>query len=179
MEDVLGSQREILEYALKFEQDGYDFYCSASEKVSNPLGKKMLQWLAREETEHKKKLKSAYEKMKAEGKWGESAPGTEERDTFRFKTLFSQAKEKVKAIVPADVDELKALEMAMEMENKGYKFYTHAQNEIEDPEGKALLESLARDESDHYDALQNTYIYLKTPDLWFAWEEGHIYEAGP
>ena len=37
---------------------------------------------------------------------------------------------------------------------------------------------MEQDESDHYDALQNTFTYLKTPDLWFAWEEGHMYEAG-
>lgn len=139
----------------------------------------MLEWLAKEEAEHIKRLSAILEGMKAEGKWACAQEDVEERDTFRFKTLFSQAKEKVKALVPADADDLKALEIAMEMENKGYTYYTDAAGEIDDPAGKALLESLARDESDHYDALQNTYTYLKTPDLWYAWEEGHIYEAGP
>ena len=179
MNEAVGSPKEILEYAITFEKDGYDFYRSASEKVSNPVGKKMLEWLAREETEHIKKLERAYESVKAAEGWGDAKLHTGEYDQFRFKTLFSQAKEKVKGIVEADTDDLRALELAMEMENKGYTFYTKALKEIEDPHGKALLESLARDESDHYDALQNTHTYLKTPDLWFAWEEGHMFEAGP
>ena len=178
MGETIGCPTEILEYALTLEKDGYDFYCSASEKVTNPIGKKMFEWLAKEETEHIKKLTSALKSMKEEGKLACTEDELEGHDQFRFKTLFSQAKEKVKALVPADTDDLKALEMAMEMENKGYKFYTDSAKEVDDPEGKALLESLARDESDHYDALQNTYTYLKTPDLWYAWEEGHIYEAG-
>ena len=179
MAETFGCPTDILEYALTLEKDGYDFYCSASEKVTNPMGKKMLEWLATEETEHIKKLTEVLHLMKIEGKWACAEEGTQGRDTFRFKTLFSQAKEKVKALVPADVDDLKALEMAMKMENKGYAFYSDAAREIDDPAGKALLESLAKEESDHYDALHNTYTYLKTPDLWFAWEEGHIYEAGP
>ena len=178
MGETVGCPTEILEYALTLEKDGYDFYCSASEKVTNPIGKKMLEWLAKEETEHIKKLTKALKSMQEEGKLACSEEDLERGETFRFKTMFSQAKEKVKALVPADTDDLKALEIAMEMENKGYTFYKDSLKEVDDPEGRALLESLAQDESDHYDALQNTYTYLKTPDLWFAWEEGHIYEGG-
>ena len=178
MENMSECPTEILEYALTLERDGYDFYCEASKKVANPIGKQMLEWLAREETEHIKKLSRALHSLKAEGKLVCSEEDLAGHDAVRFKTFFSQATEKVKSMIPAEADDLRALETAMDMENRGYAFYTKSKEEMTSSEGRALLESLARDESAHYDALQNTYTYLKTPDLWYAWEEGHMYEGG-
>lgn len=178
MDNMSVCPTEIFDYALRLEKDGYDFYCEASKKVVNPMGKQMLEWLAREETEHIRKLTRALHSLKSEGKLACSEEDLAGHDTVRFKTFFSQAREKVKSMVPAEADDLQALEMAMEMENKGYAFYRDSLKDVRDPDGRALLESLAHDESEHYDALQNTYTYLKTPDLWFAWEEGHMYEGG-
>ncbi len=178
MKSMLECSTEILNYALTLEKDGQDFYCAASQKVLNPIGRQMLEWLAREEAEHIRKLTRALHSLKAEGKLACSEEDLAGHDAVRFKTFFSQAKEKVKSMVPVEADDLKALEMAMEMENKGYAFYMKSMKEMTGSEERALLESLARDESDHYDALQNTYTYLKTPDLWYAWEEGHMYEGG-
>lgn len=60
---------QVLEVALGFERRGHQIYANAAMEVSDPLGKEVLQWLAKEEDKHYKLVQSAIEYLNANGLW--------------------------------------------------------------------------------------------------------------
>ncbi len=60
----------------------------------------------------------------------------------------------------------KILEMAMKIEQEGEAFYNDAAANTEDPRGRKLFQTLARDEVIHYEALRSVYQSLRQEEGW-------------
>jgi len=76
------------------------------------------------------------------------------------------------AVINEPVPLKKAYEVAMELENSGYKYYESMLAEVKEVTLKELLKFLLQEETRHHDLLQSTYTYLTDPANWFMKEEG-------
>jgi len=65
---------------------------------------------------------------------------------------------------------LTALEEAIVNEQDGYKFYMEVAEKLQDERGKALFESLARDEKEHLRILQVEYSEVSSGSQWLDLE---------
>lgn len=169
---------DALQIAIKLEIDSINYYQDATQKTKNDMGRATFASLAKEELGHIDIVKKAYATISEMNSWDAVAKLIPEKIDESKKTIFQTLKQELQQKIKPDIDDMKALQIAMDIENTGYKFYEKSAQETIDPIGKKLFEFLKGEENRHWDLLRNTYEYLSDPGLWFAKEEKHIYDGG-
>jgi rubrerythrin len=96
---------------------------------------------------------------------------------IKKRLIFGRRERELMRDISADADELKAYEIAMEMENAGYDFYKKMLASAEDEDVKELYRFLISEEETHFELVSSTHQYLKDPAAWFAKEEKPIVEG--
>ncbi len=127
---------EILDFAIKSEQEAIDFYTSLASQAKNPEMKEVFLEFAGEEKSHKARL----QKIKDEG----VIEMTDERVSD---LKISDYVVKVKP--SSDISYADALILAMHKEKAAYKLYINLEQRTDNPELKKVFHSLAIEESKH------------------------------
>jgi len=104
---------ESLDFALRFEREGYEFFEKAAKITNNSLGREVFQTLAEEEDVNMKKIMEVYRDLEKKGKWEERITVVGNPD--RVKTVFADAVEKIDKDIKASTSDLEALKKAMEL----------------------------------------------------------------
>jgi len=68
-------------------------------------------------------------------------------------------------------EQVEALQIAMDTEKKGYRFYRIAAESSKDPKGKKVFEQLARDEIEHMGVFATLYESITNDEPWMTYEE--------
>lgn len=155
--------------AIQTEKEGIIFYEKAAEKTTHPFGKKMFLSFIEDEKRHLQILEQISKEM--------NTPfDMEYSPRERVKTIFGTVSREVTEHVIPTADEKEALDLALKIENEGYKFYmeqarTHASH-------AKVFERLAKEESEHIFILQNLSDYLNDTGHWFMYEEHQMVDGG-
>ena len=125
--------------AIELEKETFDFYTKAEHTTFNKAGKRIFKWLAKTEETHYLKLSDLYNSLHESGRWvfyGGSdfalAPAGADEQKVGF-----------------DTDDVVALEIAQGIEKRGIEHYEALIARANDPEGKAMLETLRNEEIEH------------------------------
>jgi len=175
MTDCNGGGSNAIQIALKTERDGLEMYAKASERTAHPFGKKMFLSLADDEQSHIRMIEKVAGGLGMSAALAEARKGTPQE---RIKTIFSEARDELAERIAAQPDELQTLKIAMEFEKRGYEFYEKAAADASAKDEKSLFAELAKQETQHYHILQNTYDYLDDSGHWFSWEEQAVLDGG-
>jgi len=171
----MGSKTEermkALEIALNNEAREREFYLKHKERTTNPHGKSMFGAIADDESEHYKRILELHKQLKEKGSWPEKVPlqvkGTE------VKSLINKLAAAVDPSAKADLDDVKAVEIAIDFETKGEKFYRDLANHVDNPIEKKFYQFLSSIEREHLLSLKDTYDYFKDPAGWLRLKERH------
>jgi len=176
METEQGKVLEGLQHAIQMETDGKEYYLKTSQQTHNEPGKKLLQSLAAEEDNHLRTIVQIYDTIKNRKGW----PDTHfQPDAGRWlRTVFMKALEAGSTAVKSPAGELRAVETAMDMENKTLDFYAGQSKQAVFKEEKEFYELLAGEEREHHLILLDYYEYLKNPAGWFVNKERHSLDGG-
>jgi len=164
-----------LEVALNNEMKEREFYLKNAKRTKNPLGKAMFRQIGDDELEHYERLKQLQQKWKNQGKWPETVPLKVE-DTIVKEILLEYIK-KIDEIPEGDSDDLKAVQIAIEFEAKGAKFYSELRDSVTDPKEKQFFDLLSRIENEHYLSLKDTEEYFIDPKSWYRKVEHHTLDG--
>jgi rubrerythrin len=137
--------------AMELEKETFDFYTKAEHRTFNPDGKRIFHWLAKTEEQHYLKLSELYSSLDQNERWvfyGGS--------TISLEPATDQCRQ-----VTYDTDDLTALEIAMEIEQKGFSFYDELLPKTSDPDGRAMLETLKNEEVEHLRVIEEKYAAVK------------------
>ncbi len=144
------TMREIIEFAIRIEENGQEIYREASEKVSDPALVSLLQWLAHEESEHVRWFSNLKKTAKDEdvdpeleelgqsillGIVGDQAFSLEERDLSTI----------------ADLQEV--LKIALDFEKDTVMFYEMMGTFVQEDAALAKLNQIIREENRHVNVL--------------------------
>ena len=133
---TFGSIDEILDFAMKSEQEAVDFYTSLAEKMKSKEIKDIFLEFAREEVAHKARL----QKIKEEKVF----------DMEVEKVQDLKISDYVVSIKPSDdMEYADALVLAMKKEKAAFKLYTALSERTDVPELKKVFQALAVEESKH------------------------------
>jgi sulfur-carrier protein adenylyltransferase/sulfurtransferase len=144
--------RDILMLGIKLEKGSWDFYTAAKDKVASPQVEETFRMLANAEDGHMQRLYqraitllgeetlASLKELKQELKAEHMEGGME------ISPALTKVEEKF-------VDEMEALEIALEMEYMAYDFYKRASALVENPDAKTLLHELALEERNHANTL--------------------------
>jgi len=167
---------KALEVALNNESRERDFYLKHADRTSNSFGKLMFQSIAKDEDEHYKKILDLHGKLKEEGKWPETIPlkvkGTD------MKSILKKVVESVDTSTEADTDDMAAVQIAIDFETRGEKFYSDLRDSVENPIEKEFYDVLATMEREHRLSLEDTLDYFKDPEGWYRMKEKRHLDGG-
>lgn len=136
--------REVIDFAIRKEQEAIDLYTSLSGTVRAPKLREMLEDLAKQETGHRRMLEELSPEKLA--RWG--------RDEITdLKVADLTAGEQV----APDADYQDILVLAMKREEKARDLYDLLASNTQDRELRELFEFLAREERKHKLALEREY----------------------
>ncbi len=170
-----GVSKKLYALAVKMETDGMKFYRDLADKVGAPLAKEMFKSFVKDEERHLQVVKAIFSGIPLVEVSRRFQPGTPAQ---RLQTAFSKAKGKGSRRVPAGLDEVRALELAMEMEKASYRIYHLEAEKVSSPSEKRILERLAREEGGHFEILNNSHAYLTDNGGWFIWQDHAIIDGG-
>ena len=138
---------QILEQAIRFEEQAYDFYTAAVDMVKQPHIKDTLKDLAAEEVKHKEKLQALLE--------------------GNIESLIAVPQQKVQdlklaeyLVVPPlaeDATFQDVLVVAMHREKSSHEFYSTVATITDDESARTLLEFLAQEELVHKNKVETLY----------------------
>ena len=74
-------------------------------------------------------------------------------------------------------DDLKAIQTAIDFEEKGSMHYAKLRDEVSDPKEKGFFDLLAKIEHEHFLSLKDTEEYLTNPASWYTKAEHHILDG--
>ncbi|HEX9861549.1 MAG TPA: ferritin family protein [Nitrospirota bacterium] len=164
---------DVINTAIKMEEEGYAFYRKAENRTASKLGKAMFDQLAFDEVKHKRMLERMRDSVPQDAKDMEVPLAKE-----RLKSVFADAKANFNETISSTADDIEALSFAMTKEKESHDMYRGAAQNSTDPAVKAAFNRMALEEDHHYEILQETRYYLEQYNNWSIWEEGGPIEGG-
>jgi rubrerythrin len=154
---------EVVQNAIRVENDGYQFYRLAEEKTKDAKGKEVFASLAKDETNHMQILKSLYQSVKEKGEYH-----FEEKDMKHILEATSESpifSKEFKQRLDQAQFEMTALSIGILLEKNSIEFYKKSAQESKDKDVKMLFNYLADWEGEHLRALVNQQKFLQQ-DYW-------------
>ena len=148
--------RDALQIALATERSGVNFYLSAAETSTHPSGRSTFLKIAEEEKRHLHELEHEWEQLIKKDKNILKAPVFLHFDYDALKKIFP-AREELKKRVHENLDEKRALTLAMEMEKESYNFFRRYAQRFNNTKGKEIFLKFAAEEQDRYRTIQREY----------------------
>lgn len=137
--------------ALEMEKETFDYYTAAEQKTFDPGGKRIFRWLAKTEEAHYLKLTELYNSLNEGGRWV----------FYGGTTIFLEPDAGGTPGVGFGTGDLEALEVAMEIEEKGIAYFEGLADRTSDPDGKEMLRTLAGEEREHLRIITEKYKGIK------------------
>ncbi|MFO8067117.1 MAG: ferritin family protein [Bacteroidales bacterium] len=127
---------EILDFAMRAEQEAVDFYTQLASRMKNPEIKNIFLEFAKEEVGHKARIKKVKEEKLFE-------LSNEDIEDLKISDYTVRVKPS------PDMDYADALLLAMNKEKAAFKLYTALSERTNLPELKKVFRELAKEESKH------------------------------
>ena len=154
---------DALKLAIERERGANRFYRQAADIAEDPDGKRMFNWLAKEEARHLAKLRQQLKSVLDNSRWLEWKRVTVPID----KTEFPSTSE-ASGTISASAGELDALRQAIKSEQEAIAFYKEAEDSTPDLRGKTMFGSLAREEEGHLALLEEELDWLTKSRKYFT-----------
>ncbi len=144
---------EVIRAAKEVEKNGHRFYSTMSERATDAALKDLFAWLAQDEVEHLRRLNQL------EAKYQEGAFADYEEEFLPYLKRFSDDKifpdaDRLEAVLQTENADLKALDMAIEAEEKFAEYFAKASSLALSDDGKEAFDWLAGEEIRHAAILQ-------------------------
>ncbi|MBU1652828.1 ferritin family protein, partial [bacterium] len=169
---------EALQYALKTERDGYQYFKDASDKAQHAVTKKFFAQLAEDEVEHIRLINEFHDALKDSAGTAElRIPKDPENYKKRLKTIFDEARKDFDENVKQDTGILEVYRHSMDLETQAANFYKERRDVTKFEQVKKFYDWLFHFESGHYAMLSETLSYLENPEQWYLDFERSIFEG--
>lgn len=144
--------RDILMLAIKMEKGSGDFYLAARDRTEAPQAKEIFQMLASAEDSHMQKL---YQRALSLLGVDSLSPLEELKQKLKADHMEGgiEVNPALTKVNENFVDEMEALEIALEKEYMSNDFYKRAAGLVGNPDARVLLHELALEERNHADIL--------------------------
>lgn len=160
---------EALKGAIKFEKDGRKFFLEAKRKTDQRYGQLMFQSIADAELDHIKRIRVVYDSLRRKGDWSDHPTLLGSKSAL--KNIFEDAREQLDQHVKVGADEIEAVQLAKEYEEKGITFYQDLADRAKEPLEKDFYQQLAYEERGHFLVFQDMYDYYLDPVHWYSRKE--------
>jgi len=146
---------QALEIAIEREKEAQQFYREAANDTKDSNGKRMLQWLAKEEEWHQAGLEKQLKSLISNNAWEEwkekNSPISIDEIETTAETAHTREATSYEHIT---VGEVSALRTGIRAEQKAIDYYKRFGEATNDKNGKRIFESLVKQEEGHLNILK-------------------------
>ncbi|MBI2836090.1 MAG: ferritin family protein [Chloroflexi bacterium] len=165
----------VLQYAIRMEIDGKEYYLKCSHDSRNSFGKKLLTALAGAEDVHRWRFQQIFDALSAKKAWPKVSLDSPNRE---LKTIFAEALRQEASATKGATTELEAVKKGIDLETRSYDYYSKQGKAARYAGEKEFYEALAAEEREHHLALLDYQEYLGNPASWFVKKEHSSLDGG-
>lgn len=170
-----GSDHERIQFALKTERDGHDFYDTVVKQADHKLARAAFELLAKEELRHVSMIEALEKELHGEASASETkSPGLKALE-LGVRTIYESASDEISG---AEFDTTGAYEKAIELEKRITALYHGYSKDCDSAAARRLFAVLGREEQNHLTLLEDTLGYLAKPGEWFIDRDGVMLDGG-
>jgi rubrerythrin len=166
---------EAIKFAIQMELDGKKFYSLSGEQSTNPVGKELFAWLAKQEDHHRQTFEKIYKSIADKQGW--LSDHVKPAKAEKMGTLFGEAIKNAGKDIVAKKGEVEAALKAMDMEIKSRDYYNKQADLASNAAEKSFFTAIAAEEQGHYLGLIDYREYITDPVDWFTRTEHHLLEG--
>ncbi len=155
--------KDAIKMAIQMERDGYDFYMKASAQTSSQMGQSIFESLAGDEMIHLETFQKLFEAKVGKTEWEELVKSSRKYETM---PVFPKDLNAIEGANP-ETNELDALHIAMESEQKAVEHYSKIVDAIKDEEIRKIINEIITQEKNHYHILQEEFTHLSSTGFWY------------
>jgi rubrerythrin len=154
---------DAIRTAIQMEKDGYSFYQKAAAQTSSDMGKTVFKGLAADELLHLEIFKKIFENKVGKNEWFELVNTSKK---YSDSDIFPKDLQKIEGANP-DTNEIDALRIAMDSEQRAIDYYSKIREKITDDEIKKIIDEIIAQEKNHYLVLEGEFHHINSTGYWF------------
>ncbi len=159
------NNEELVEFFVKIEREGQEFYKTLANHISDPVTKDFLLFMSEDETRHETQFKKILGE-KGNRKYGwENNPALRELIDKRFKDGFFPKLDEILEHLPKFEGIMHALVLALKCEELSVYFYEALGKQCNDLETKNVMIEIESEEKAHREYIQNLIKGLKKESI--------------
>ncbi|MFO7677123.1 MAG: ferritin family protein [Thermoplasmatota archaeon] len=158
--------KDAIRTAIQMEKDGYSFYQKAAAQTSSDMGKTVFKGLAADELLHLEVFQKIFENKIGKNEWFELVNTSKK---YADIDIFPKDLQKIEGADP-DTNEIDALRIAMDSEQRAIEYYSKIRENIIDNEVKNIIDEIITQEKNHYLILEGEFNHINTTGYWFDFD---------
>lgn len=155
--------KDTIKTAIQMEKDGYSFYQKAATQTSSDMGKTVFKSLAADELLHLEVFEKLFNEKVGKTEWFDLVNTSKKYVDI---PIFPKDLKKIEGANP-DTNEIDALRIAMDSEQKAIEYYTKIRKNSSDGEVNKIIDEIINQEKNHYNILEGEFHHINSTGYWF------------
>ena len=155
--------KDAIKTAIQMEKDGYSFYQKAAAQTSSDMGRTVFKSLAADELLHLEVFEKLFNEKVGKEEWYDLVNTS---NKYSDVTIFPKDLEKIEGANP-DTNEIDALRIAMDSEQRAIDYYTKIRENSSDEELIKIISEIINQEKNHYNILEGEFHHINSTGYWF------------
>jgi rubrerythrin len=155
--------KDAIKTAIQMEKDGYSFYQKAAAQTSSDMGKTVFKSLAADELLHLEVFEKLFNEKVGKTEWHDLVNTSKKYVDI---PIFPKDLKKLEGANP-DINEIDALHIAMDSEQKAIEYYTEIREKSSDDEVNKIIDEIINQEKNHYNILEGEFHHINSTGYWF------------
>jgi len=158
--------KDAIKTAIQMERDGYSFYEKAAAQTSSDMGKTIFKSLAADELLHLEVFQKLFDEKVGKEEWYDLVNTSKK---YADIPIFPKDLQMVEGANP-DTNEIDALRIAMDNEQKAIDYYTKIRKGSSDEKVNEIIDEIINQEKNHYNILEEEFHHINSTGYWFEFD---------
>ena len=155
--------KDAIKTAIQMEKDGFSFYEKAAAQTSSDMGKAVFKSLAADELLHLEVFQKLFDEKVGKEEWYDLVNTSKKYVDI---PIFPKDLQVVEGANP-DTNEIDALRIGMDSEQKAIDYYTEIRENSSDDEVNKIIDEIINQEKNHYNILEGEFHHINSTGYWF------------
>ena len=158
--------KDAIKTAIQMEKDGFSFYEKAAAQTSSDMGRTIFKSLAADELLHLEVFQKLFDEKVGKEEWYDLVNTSKK---YVDLPVFPKDLQVMEGANP-DTNEIDALRIAMDSEQKAIDYYTKIRENSSDDQVNEILDEIINQEKNHYNILEGEFHHINSTGYWFEFD---------
>ena len=158
--------KDAIKTAIQMEKDGYTFYEKAAAQTSSDMGKTVFKSLAADELLHLEVFQKLFDEKVGKEEWYNLVNTSRKYVDI---PIFPKDLQVMEGTSP-DTNEIDALRIAMDSEQRAIEWYTKIRENSSDDQVNEIIDEIINQEKNHYNILEGEFHHINSTGYWFEFD---------